>query len=251
MEKRNHALGFPPEWRPLGSCLVGKRIFFSLPCVRAVVPDGCFCVVWVFLCGFAAQRGRCRKIAKPQGPRVNEEITARTCRLIGEDGSQLGLFGVSDALRLADERGLDLVEIAPNAEPPVCKVMDYRKFKYEQDRKAKAARKNQAKVEVKEMKFRPKIDVGDYETKKSHVLRFLKKGARVKITIMFRGREMAHPEQGLNVLERLAEDLKPFANVEAQPKMEGRNMHMLVAPIKGAFDEKPMVDDDSANTKEN
>ncbi|MDY4522364.1 MAG: translation initiation factor IF-3 [Atopobium sp.] len=190
-------------------------------------------------------------MAKPQGPRVNEEITARTCRLIGEDGSQLGLFGVSDALRLADERGLDLVEIAPNAEPPVCKVMDYRKFKYEQDRKAKAARKNQAKVEVKEMKFRPKIDVGDYETKKSHVLRFLKKGARVKITIMFRGREMAHPEQGLNVLERLAEDLKPFANVEAQPKMEGRNMHMLVAPIKGAFDEKPMMDDDSANKKEN
>ena len=129
--------------------------------------------------------------------------------------------------------------------------MDYRKFKYEQDRKAKAARKNQAKVEVKEMKFRPKIDVGDYETKKGHVLRFLKKGARVKITIMFRGREMAHPEQGLNVLERLAEDLKPFATVESQPKMEGRNMHMLVAPIKGAFDEKVAEDDAKDSDKEN
>ena len=129
--------------------------------------------------------------------------------------------------------------------------MDYRKFKYEQDRKAKAARKNQAKVEVKEMKFRPKIDVGDYETKKGHVMRFLKKGARVKITIMFRGREMAHPEQGLNVLERLAEDLKPFATVESQPKMEGRNMHMLVAPIKGAFDEKVAEVDAKDSFKEN
>ena len=144
-----------------------------------------------------------------------------------------------DALRIANDQGLDLVEIAPNAEPPVCKVLDYKKFKYEQDRKAKAARKNQVKVEIKEMKFRPKIDVGDYETKKGHVLRFLKKGARVKITIMFRGREMAHPEQGLNVLERLAEDLKPYATVESQPKLEGRNMLMLLAPIKGAFDEKP------------
>ncbi len=130
------------------------------------------------------------------------------------------------------------MEIAPNAEPPVCKVMDYRKFKYEQDRKAKAARKNQVKVEVKEMKFRPKIDVGDYTTKMNHVLRFLKKGARVKVTIMFRGREMAHPEQGRMVLDRLAEDLAAYATVEQMPKMEGRNMHMLVAPIKGAFDEK-------------
>ncbi len=123
--------------------------------------------------------------------------------------------------------------------------MDYGKFKYQQAMKAKQARKNQSRVEVKEMKFRPKIDVGDYETKKGHVLRFLKKGARVKITIMFRGREMAHPEQGLNVLERLAEDLKPFATVESQPKLEGRNMLMLLAPIKGAFD----TDDASSDGK--
>lgn len=175
-------------------------------------------------------------IARNDGPRINEEITSRTCRLIGVDGSQMGLFGVRDALRIARDQNLDLVEIAPNAEPPVCKVLDYRKFRYEQDRKAKAARKNQVRVEVKEMKFRPKIDVGDYETKKGHVLRFLKKGARVKVTIMFRGREMAHPEQGRMVLDRLAEDLRPYASVEQQPLMEGRNMHMLFVPIKGAFD---------------
>lgn len=182
------------------------------------------------------------KIAKQEGPRINDEITARTCRLIGVDGSQLGLFGLRDAQRIADEQNLDLVEIAPNADPPVCKVMDYSKYRYEQDRKAKAAKKNQTRVEVKEMKFRPKIDTGDYETKKNHVMRFLRKGARVKVTIMFRGREMAHPEQGLMVLERLAEDLRPYATVEQQPKMEGRNMHMLVAPIKGAFDKEPQDD---------
>ncbi|WP_315534209.1 translation initiation factor IF-3 [Lancefieldella rimae] len=187
-------------------------------------------------------------MAKNDGPRINEEITGRTCRLIDADGGQLGLFGVSDALKRAREHGMDLVEIAPNAEPPVCKILDYSKFRYEQDRKAKAARKNQVKIEVKEMKFRPKIDVGDYETKKGHVLRFLKKGARVKITIMFRGREMAHPEQGRLVLDRLAEDLKPYATIEQKPLMEGRNMHMLVAPIKGAFDEKPEGDTKSADT---
>ncbi|MDJ1122175.1 translation initiation factor IF-3 [Olsenella sp. YH-ols2217] len=177
-------------------------------------------------------------MAKNDGPRINGQINARTCRLIGVDGSQLGLFGIRDALRIAEDQNLDLVEIAPNADPPVCKVMDYGKYKYEQAIKAKAARKNQQRVEIKEMKFRPKIDKGDYETKKGHVMRFLKKGARVKITIMFRGREMAHPEEGRKILDRLAEDLRPYATVEQQPKMEGRNMHMLVAPIKGAFDEK-------------
>ena len=187
------------------------------------------------------------KIAKHDDTRINDEITATRCRLIGVDGSQLGLFGIRDAQRVADEQGLDLVEIAPNADPPVCRVMDYGKYKYQQAMKAKAARKNQSRVEVKEMKFRPKIDVGDYETKKGHVMRFLKKGARVKITIMFRGREMAHPEQGLNVLERLAADLKPYATVESQPKMEGRNMHMTVAPIKGAFDN---IDDKGAEKTE-
>ena len=166
-----------------------------------------------------------------QESRINGEIRAREVRLIGVDGSQLGIYSNADAQRIAEDQNLDLVEIAPNAEPPVCRIMDYGKYKYEQAVKAKKARKNQTKIEVKEMKFRPKIDVGDYNTKKGHVLRFLNKGNKVKITIMFRGREMAHPEQGLSILERLADDLKDLAVVEQQPKMEGRNMHMLVAPL--------------------
>ena len=146
----------------------------------------------------------------------------------------MGIFSTREAQRIADEQGLDLVEIAPNAEPPVCRIMDYGKFKYDQAIKAKQARKNQTKIEIKEMKFRPKIDVGDYTTKKKHVLRFLEGGAKVKITIMFRGREMAHPEQGLSILERLADDLKDVAVIENAPKMEGRNMHMLIAPLPAA-----------------
>ncbi|MDR1712672.1 MAG: translation initiation factor IF-3 [Coriobacteriales bacterium] len=164
--------------------------------------------------------------------RLNEDITAGEVRLIGVDGSQLGIFGIEAAQRVADEQGLDLVEIAPEAKPPVCRVMDYGKFKYEQAIKAKQSRKNQTRVEIKEMKFRPKIDTGDYETKKKHILRFLAAGAKVKVTIMFRGREMAHPELGLNILEKLAEDLKGEAAIENQPKLEGRNMFMLIAPLK-------------------
>lgn len=139
---------------------------------------------------------------------------------------------------MADNEGYDLVEIAPNADPVVCRIMDYGKFKYDQAIKAKQARKNQSKIETKEMKFRPKIDVGDYTTKKKHILRFLDAGSKVKITIMFRGREMAHPEQGLNILERLAEDLKELAVIETQPKMEGRNMHMLIAPLSASAKKK-------------
>ena len=171
------------------------------------------------------------KIAKSDDTRINDEITASSCRLIGVDGSQLGLFAIRDAQRVADDQGLAQVELAPNAEPPVCKVMDYGKFKYQQAMKAKAARKNQSKVEVKEMKFRPKIDVGDYETKKGHVLRFLKKGARVKITIMFRGREMAHTSLGLDVHKRFAEALEGKAVIDKQPKLEGRSMMMFMSPV--------------------
>ncbi len=169
-----------------------------------------------------------------QEQRINDAITAPTVRLIGADGTQLGIFANSDAQRVALQAGFDLVEIAPNAEPPVCRIMDYGKFKYEQAVKAKQARKKQTKIEIKEMKFRPKIDKGDYETKKGHVLRFLDKGNKVKITIMFRGREMTHPEQGLNILEKLADDLKDLAVVEQAPKLEGRNMHMLIAPLPEA-----------------
>ena len=173
-----------------------------------------------------------------QEPRLNEAIRVKECRLIGYDGSQLGIYPIEQAQRIADDEGYDLVEIAPQAKPPVCRIMDYGKFKYDQAIKAKQARKNQSKIETKEMKFRPKIDVGDYTTKKKHVLRFLDAGNKVKITIMFRGREMAHPEQGLSILERLADDLKDVAVVENQPKMEGRNMHMLIAPLPGAAKKK-------------
>ena len=164
-----------------------------------------------------------------QEPRLNEAIRVKECRLIGYDGSQLGIYPIEQAQRIADDEGYDLVEIAPQAKPPVCRIMDYGKFKYDQAIKAKQARKNQSKIETKEMKFRPKIDVGDYTTKKKHVIRFLEAGSKVKITIMFRGREMSH--QGLSILERLADDLKDVAVIENQPKMEGRNMHMLIAPL--------------------
>ncbi|NLG10394.1 MAG: translation initiation factor IF-3 [Coriobacteriaceae bacterium] len=167
-----------------------------------------------------------------QEPRLNEEIKVSQCRLIGVDGSQLGIFSIQDAQRVADTQGLDLVEVAPDAQPPVCRVMDYGKFKYEQAVKAKQARKNQTRVDIKEMKFRPKIDKGDYETKKRHIQRFLAGGAKVKVTIMFRGREMAHPDLGLNILEKLAADLKDEAVIENQPKLEGRNMFMLLSPLK-------------------
>ena len=169
-----------------------------------------------------------------QEPRLNDEITTRECRLIDFDGNQMGVYPTHQVQQIADDMNLYLVEIAPNATPPVCRIMDYGKFKYDQAIKAKQARKNQSKVETKEMKFRPKIDVGDYTTKKKHVMRFLDAGNKVKITIMFRGREMAHPELGLTILERLADDLKDEAVIENQPKMEGRNMHMLIAPLPAA-----------------
>ena len=185
-----------------------------------------------------------------QEPRLNDQITVRECRLINFDGEQLGIYPTSQAQRIADDEGLDLVEIAPNATPPVCRIMDYGKFKYDQAIKAKQARKNQSKIETKEMKFRPKIDVGDYTTKKKHVLRLLDAGNKVKITIMFRGREMAHPEQGLTILERLADDLKDVAVIESQPKMEGRNMHMLIAPLPSAMAAKKKKKNDSKKEEE-
>ena len=180
-----------------------------------------------------------------QESRINDDIRAPEVRLIGVDGSQLGIYSNTNAQKIAEDQNLDLVEIAPNADPPVCRIMDYGKYKYEQAVKAKKARKNQTRVAVKEMKFRPKIDTGDYETKKGHVLRFLAKGSKVKITIMFRGREMAHPEQGLSILERLADDLKGLAVVEQQPKMEGRNMHMLIAPTEAARRKQEKQDQDT------
>ncbi len=163
--------------------------------------------------------------------KVNRAIRAQECVLVGYDGQQLGNYAVRDALDMAQSEGLDLVEVTPNQKVPVCRIMDYGKYKYERSRKEKANRKKAGKIETKEMKFRPKIDVGDYDTKKKHVLRFLGQGNRVKITIMFRGREMAHPEQGLSILEKLSEELEDIAVVEAAPKLEGRNMFMTIAPL--------------------
>lgn len=153
-------------------------------------------------------------------------------RLVGPAGEQVGIVRIEDALRLAREADLDLVEVAPMARPPVCKLMDYGKFKYEAAQKARESRRNQANTVIKEMKLRPKIDAHDYETKKGHVLRFLKAGDKVKITIMFRGREQSRPELGLNLLRRLAEDVIEDGIVESQPRQEGRNMLMILAPTR-------------------
>ncbi len=151
---------------------------------------------------------------------------------MGPDGAQIGIVSTQDALRRAQELDLDLVEVAPQAVPPVCRIMDYGKYKYERDIRQKEARKKQARIEVKEIKFRPKIDPHDYATKKGHVERFLRAGSRVKVTIMFRGREMAHTELGRRILDRLVEDLKDVAVVDSAPKQDGRNMIMVIAPTK-------------------
>ncbi|HMA46884.1 MAG TPA: translation initiation factor IF-3, partial [Frankiaceae bacterium] len=148
------------------------------------------------------------------------------------NGEQVGIVRIEDALRLAQEAELDLVEVAAAARPPVCKLMDYGKFKYESDQKRREARKNQVQTVIKEMKLRPKIDPHDYETKKGHVVRFLKAGDKVKITIMFRGREQSRPELGIRLLQRLSSDVADLGYVEAQPKQDGRNMTMVMAPHK-------------------
>jgi translation initiation factor IF-3 len=165
-------------------------------------------------------------------PRINERIRVPEVRLVGPNGEQVGVVRVEDALRLAAESDLDLVEVAPNSKPPVCKLMDFGKFKYESALKAREARKNQVNTVIKEMKLRPKIDSHDYETKKGHVVRFLKAGDKVKITIMFRGREQSRPELGFRLLKRLADDVADLGWVEYSPKQDGRNMIMVLGPHK-------------------
>ena len=165
---------------------------------------------------------------------------------MGPDGAQIGIVSTQEALRQAQELDLDLVEVAPQANPPVARIMDYGKFKYERDIRLKEARKKQARVEVKEIKFRPKIDPHDYETKKGHVVRFLNAGARVKVTIMFRGREMAHTELGRRILDRLVGDLGDMATVEATPKQDGRNMVMVIAPTKKHAEQRSAARPESA-----
>jgi len=176
--------------------------------------------------------------------RINERIRVPEIRLIDETGQQVGIMKTQDALRYAQERDLDLVEVAADAKPPVCRVLDYSKYKYEQNQKQKAARKHQTQINVREIKFRPKIAQHDYDTKKGHVERFLKARDKVKVTIMFRGREMAHPERGEMILNRLAEDLGELATVEQRPQQDGRNMTMMLAPARTAAEDGAASDGD-------
>ncbi len=165
-------------------------------------------------------------------PRINERIRVPEVRLVGPAGEQVGIVRIEQALQLAREHDLDLVEVAPQARPPVVKLMDYGKFKYEAAQKARESRRNQSNTVIKEMKLRPKIDEHDYETKKGHVVRFLRGGDKVKITIMFRGREQSRPELGVNLLKRLADDVVEDGFIEQAPKLEGRNMHMVLGSTK-------------------
>jgi translation initiation factor IF-3 len=167
--------------------------------------------------------------------RINDRIRVPEVRLIGADGTQIGIVKTAEALAYAQDRDLDLVEVAPEARPPVCRVLDYSKYKYEQAQKQKAARRHQQQITVREIKFRPKIAQNDYDTKKGHVSRFLKHKDKVKITIMFRGREVTHPERGTALLDRLAGELSEIAVVEQSPVQDGRKMTMLLAPSKAVL----------------
>jgi len=180
---------------------------------------------------------------RPAEPRtrVNETIRVPQVRLIDDDGAQIGVKSRDEALEYAWAKNLDLVEVAPDANPPVCRVMDYGKYRYDQEQKQKLARKHQSTITIKEIKLRPKIDPHDYATKKGHVVRFLRQRDKVKVTIMFRGREMSHPERGRALLERLAEDVSELGVIESAPIQDGRNMVMLLAPVRELpkTDEKP------------
>ena len=182
--------------------------------------------------------------------RINERIRVPEVRLIDETGAQLGVMPTNEALRQAQEKDLDLVEVAPEAKPPVTRILDYSKYKYELAQKQKQARKHQQQIVVREIKFRPKIAEQDYETKKRHVERFLRHKDKVKITIMFRGREVTHPERGEIILNRLAEDLVELAQVEQRPQQDGRNMTMMLGPSKAVLSGEigpPDDDDESAD----
>jgi translation initiation factor IF-3 len=179
-----------------------------------------------------------RRPPERDNTRINERIRVPEVRLINENGEQVGVVPTPEALDYARERDLDLVEVAPNSKPPVVRVLDYSKYRYEQEQKAKAARKHQQQVNVREIKLRPKIAQHDYETKRGHVQRFLRNQDKVKVTIMFRGREQSHPERGRALLDRLLQDVSDIASVEQEPLQEGRNMTMLLAPNRAASQEK-------------
>jgi translation initiation factor IF-3 len=167
---------------------------------------------------------------EPSGPKINDAIRAREVRLIDETGQNVGVVGKADALARAEQAGLDLVEVSPDAEPPVCKILDFGKYKYQEQKKAAEARKHQKIVEIKEIKMRPSIDDHDYDVKMRAIRRFFEEGDKVKITLRFRGREMAHQHLGMDVLKRVKVDTEPIAKVESEPRFEGRQMVMVLAP---------------------
>jgi len=182
--------------------------------------------------------------------RINDAIRVPRVRLIDDDGAQLGIKTADEAREYAYAKNLDLVEVAAQADPPVCKVMDYGKYKYEQEQKAKQARKHQSQIQVKEIKLRPKIGIHDYNTKKGHVERFLNQRAKVKVTIMFRGRETTHPERGRDLLLRLADDVKEIGAIESQPLLDGRNMVMVLGPTKNAGVKRDAEDENTQRSEE-
>ncbi len=197
---------------------------------------------------------RPRRFVEPVRPvpqvRINDAIRAPRVRLIDEDGGQIGIKPVGEALEYAYSKNLDLVEVAAQADPPVARVMDYGKYRYEQEQRAKLARKHQLQIQVKEIKLRPKIGQHDYQTKKGHVERFLNQRAKVKVTIMFRGRETTHPERGRDLLMRLAEDVKEIGQIESPPLLDGRNMVMVLGPTKNAGAAKDAKAKDEQSSKE-
>jgi translation initiation factor IF-3 len=188
-----------------------------------------------------------RRPPERDATRINERIRVPEVRLIDDEGKQVGVLKIADALQFAQDRELDLVEVAPEARPPVCRVLDYSKYKYEQAQKLKQARKHQQQITVREIKFRPKIAQHDYDTKKHHVERFLRNKDKVKVTIMFRGREVTHPERGTAILDRLADELSELGVVEQRPMQEGRNMTMMMAPSKAVLAGRLSPDSQSAD----
>jgi translation initiation factor IF-3 len=208
-----------PPATPAGGAVVRRPWWLRMHVVRG------------FLLTVNAQGGHISSEA-----RINERIRVPEVRLVGPNGEQVGIVAIGDALRLAQEADLDLVEVAPTARPPVAKLMDYGKFKYESALKAREARKNQAQTVIKEIKLRPKIDPHDYGTKRGHVERFLKQGDKVKVTIMFRGREQSRPELGFRLLRKLSDDVAELGFVEAQPRQDGRNMTMVIGPHRRKAD---------------
>ncbi|WP_297445915.1 translation initiation factor IF-3 [Acidiferrobacter sp.] len=171
-------------------------------------------------------------MASERETRLNGQITAPRIRLIGADGSQVGIVANADAQKAAEQAGLDLVEISPNVSPPVCRIMDYGKFQYEESKRRHVAKKKQKQIQVKEVKFRPGTDIGDYEVKVRNLIRFLENGDKAKITLRFRGREMAHQDLGMELLKRVEGDLSQYGIVEQRPRLEGRQMVMVVNPKK-------------------